>query len=73
METNNPPQIGAIDLEDYDTGIEKLAQLHALLVSLSGPQIDGFMRLSQPIQENVLSLATSLARDAHSLLHQSSA
>lgn len=73
METRDSLQIRVIDLGDYDAGMEKLTQLHALLVSMSGPQIDGFMSLNPPIQENILGLATGLARDACSLLDQSSA
>lgn len=53
-----------IDLDTYETALEKLQQLEALLASTSGPGLEPFRALDGELQGHLITLAADLAHEA---------
>lgn len=55
----------AMPSDDHDIAVAKLAQLHALLVSITTDGCDLFEGLSSKLRHDLLWLASGLADEAH--------
>lgn len=53
-----------VDLETFETALEKLHQLEALLAANSGPGFRPFRALDQDLQYQLITLAADLAHEA---------
>lgn len=59
----------SLTLEQHDRVSTKLNQLHALLVSVTGTGYESFSELAPLEQQNLLWLASDLARQARNTFH----
>lgn len=51
--------------DDYDIAVAKLAQLDALLLSITADGFDSYEGLNRKLRHDMLWLASDLAREAH--------